>query len=197
MPFTKSKRSVVKVPGYYDIRKKGSNSTDKKESRTSMLVEVEGRSVANPPVQVKSGGGGDNKEGAKKGGIEAPDKVKNFIPIRDQLTNSLPRDISLLTLHDLTKLANLVHVSPLSNPERVNQTRGKEEVSTETSRKWKRIPRENPEVVEGRIEVPFTKRLASEVEGWVVSSNKRLAVQNDKSSNKSVAKAGVQPCHYQ
>ena len=52
MPFTKSKKSMVKVPGYYDTRKKGSKSTNKKESRTSMPGEVEGRSVADPPMQL-------------------------------------------------------------------------------------------------------------------------------------------------
>lgn len=52
MTFTKSKSSVVKVPGYYDTRKKGNKSTDKKESRTSMPVEVKGQNVTDPPVQL-------------------------------------------------------------------------------------------------------------------------------------------------
>lgn len=112
------------------------------------------------------------------------------------MTDSLPRGIPPLTSRDLTKIVNHVHLSPLSNIDSANQTRGEEEVSPRTSRKWKRIPRESPDVVEGRIEVSFSKRLALEVEGCVVSCNKRLAVHDDKGSNNSVEKVVVQPCQY-
>ena len=49
-PFTKTKRSVVNVPGFYDTRKKGSKANGMKDGRTSMSVEAEGRSVADSQV---------------------------------------------------------------------------------------------------------------------------------------------------